>query len=84
MLNTERLIAHSNPLYIILKGVAEAHEHCTMKIILLTCTLLNHRVGTVKSLRQSSANLPYADHSRNQGAILTFPLFNFHYLSYIY
>jgi hypothetical protein len=35
----------------LLKGVAEAHKHCTIKMIYLTCTLPNHRVGTIKSLR---------------------------------
>jgi hypothetical protein len=55
----------------LLKGVAEAQEHCTMKMIHTTSLSPYHRVGTVKSLRQGSANLPNIDHSRNQGAIPT-------------
>jgi hypothetical protein len=52
--------------------MAEAQEHCTIKMTHTTAsTLPYHRVGTVKSLRQGSANLPNVDHSRNQGAILT-------------
>jgi hypothetical protein len=53
----------------LLKGVAEAHEHCIIKMC--PCTFLDHRRGTVKCPRQVSANLPRLDHSRNHRCILT-------------